>query len=46
MDPYVAAGYGITLVTLAGYAVRVLRRGRTLARSAVAPDRTNVGEQP
>lgn len=25
---YVAAGYGITLVTLAAYAVYVLRKGR------------------
>jgi heme exporter protein CcmD len=30
---YVVAGYGITLVTLAGYVWRVLRRGRTLARA-------------
>ncbi len=34
MDPYVAAGYGVTLVTLGAYALRVLRRGRVLARSA------------
>lgn len=31
---YVAAGYGITLVALAGYAVHLLRRGRALARAA------------
>ena len=29
---YVAAGYGITLVTIAAYAFRVVRRGRTLSR--------------
>ena len=34
MDPYVAAGYAVTLVTLGAYALRVLRRGRVLARSA------------
>jgi heme exporter protein CcmD len=30
---YVVAGYAITLVTLAGYALRVIRRGRALART-------------
>lgn len=30
---YVMAGYGITVGSLALYAVRVLRRGRVLARS-------------
>ena len=35
MNGYVAAGYGATLVTLAAYAVHVLRRARTLrARAA------------
>ncbi len=34
MNGYVAAGYGITLVTLAAYALRTLRRGRVLARAA------------
>ncbi len=35
MNGYVAAGYGATLLTLAGYAVHVLRRARTLqARAA------------
>lgn len=29
---YVAAGWSITLLTLALYAVRVLRRGRSLSR--------------
>lgn len=29
---YVLAGYGITLVAIAGYAGWVLRRGRVLAR--------------
>jgi heme exporter protein CcmD len=31
---YVVAGYGITLATLALYALRVLRRGRALSRAA------------
>ena len=30
---YVAAGYGITLVVLFGYTVRVLRRARAVSRS-------------
>lgn len=34
MNGYVAAGYGVTLLTLGAYALRVLRRGRALARSA------------
>lgn len=34
MNGYVAAGYGVTLVTLAAYALRLLRRGRALSRSA------------
>jgi len=37
VNGYVAAGYGVTLVSLAGYAAHVLRRARTLrgrARSA------------
>ena len=37
MNVYVAAGYGITLVSLAGYAIHVLRRASALrarARSA------------
>ena len=33
MNAYVAAGYGITLVTLAAYALRVVWRGRSLSRS-------------
>jgi hypothetical protein len=33
---YVLAGYGITLLALGGYAARVIRRGRALAR-AVPP---------
>lgn len=32
MNGYVAAGYGLTLATLLGYAVRVLLRGRSLSR--------------
>jgi heme exporter protein D len=34
VNGYVAAGYGLTLVTLALYALRVVRRGRALARAA------------
>ena len=34
MNAYVAAGYGITLITLAAYALRTLRRGRALSRAA------------
>lgn len=30
---YVIAGYGVTLVTLAVYALATLRRGRTLSRT-------------
>ncbi len=37
MDPYVAAGYGVTLITLGAYALRILRRGRVLTRSASEP---------
>ncbi|MDP9454139.1 MAG: hypothetical protein M3P97_12360 [Actinomycetota bacterium] len=33
MDPYVGAGYGVTLLTLALYSARVVRRSRALARS-------------
>ena len=33
-DGYVLAGYGITLATLAWYALRVLHRGRALTREA------------
>lgn len=29
---YVAAGYGVTLVALGAYALRVVRRGRALSR--------------
>lgn len=32
MNPYVAGGYGVTLVTLAAYALHILHRGRTLSR--------------
>ncbi|MGH9183858.1 MAG: hypothetical protein ACRDZ9_08660 [Acidimicrobiales bacterium] len=32
MNGYVAAGYGVTVVTLATYSARVLWRGRRLAR--------------
>ena len=34
MNGYVAAGYGVTLVGLAGYAVHVLRRERGLRARA------------
>jgi len=33
VNAYVLAGYGVTLVTLAVYALVTLRRGRTLSRS-------------
>ncbi|MDQ1373628.1 MAG: hypothetical protein QOJ09_966 [Actinomycetota bacterium] len=36
---YVVAGYGITLVALGGYAWRVIRRGRALAR-ALPPEQS------
>ena len=32
MNEYVAAGYGITVVSIALYALRILLRGRALAR--------------
>ncbi len=32
MNPYVAGGYGVTLVTLAAYALHILHRGRILSR--------------
>jgi hypothetical protein len=35
---YVIAGYGITLVVLVGYTVRVLRRGRALAEALPESD--------
>jgi heme exporter protein D len=34
VNGYVAAGYGITLLTLAAYALRTLQRGRSLSRAA------------
>ena len=38
MNGYVAAGYGLTLVGLGGYALHVLRRARSLrARLGAAP---------
>ena len=33
MSGYVVAGYGVTVVTLAAYALRVVRRGRALSRA-------------
>ncbi len=46
MDPYVAAGYGVTLVTLGSYALRVVRRERELSRVAPeAPARPVGGEE-
>lgn len=33
-EGYVLAGYGITVVSLAFYALRILRRGRALAKEA------------
>lgn len=35
-EGYVYAGYGLTLATLALYALRVLRRGRSLRRTVAA----------
>lgn len=40
MNSYVVAGYGVTLVTLAAYAARVVRRGSAVARSLPARERT------
>jgi hypothetical protein len=37
---YAVAGYVVTLATLTLYAVRVLRRGRALARTLPADERT------
>jgi hypothetical protein len=36
VNAYVAAGYGVTLVVLGGYALHVLRRARSLRRRAGA----------
>lgn len=36
---YIAAGWGITIAVLAAYAVRTVRRGRTLARRVPPEDR-------
>ena len=36
MNGYVAAGYGIPLVSIVAYAVWVLVRGRTLSRQTTA----------
>lgn len=40
MNGYVAAGYGLTVVTLAGYAMHVLRRARTLRARTPSSSRT------
>ncbi|MDP9403769.1 MAG: heme exporter protein CcmD [Actinomycetota bacterium] len=40
MSGYVVAGYGVTVVTLAAYALRVVRRGRVLTRSLQREERT------
>ena len=37
---YVYAGYGITLVTIALYSIRVLRRGRLLSRFLPPKEKT------
>lgn len=37
---YVIAGYGVTAVTLIAYSLRVLRRGRALARTLPPQERT------
>lgn len=44
MNGYVAAGYAATLVTLAGYAVHVLRRARVL-RARAATSSTGPGSR-
>lgn len=44
MNGYVAAGYGITLVTLALYALRVVLRGRAVSRALRVPP-GGVGER-
>jgi hypothetical protein len=36
---YVAAGWGIALTALAAYALRTVRRGRTLTRQVPPEDR-------
>jgi heme exporter protein D len=36
---YVAAGWGIALVVLAGYALRTVRRGKALAQRVPPEDR-------
>jgi len=36
---YVVAGWGIALVVLGGYAVRTVRRGRSLAAQVPSEDR-------
>ena len=37
---YVYAGYGITLVTLGLYSIRVVRRGRVLSRALPPKEKT------
>jgi hypothetical protein len=37
---YAYAGYAVTVVTLALYTLRLLRRGRALARTLPADERT------
>ncbi|HUR22848.1 MAG TPA: hypothetical protein VMZ73_03145 [Acidimicrobiales bacterium] len=39
MSGYVIAGYGVTVVTLAAYSLRVVRRGRALTRSLPPEER-------
>ena len=36
---YIAAGWGIALVTLASYALRTVRRGKALAKRVPPEDR-------
>jgi hypothetical protein len=40
MNGYVAAGYGATVIMVAAYAWRMLRRGRQLSRSLPPEERT------
>jgi hypothetical protein len=43
VNGYVAAGYGVTLLGLAGYAAYVLQRARTLRARLGAPPRRGDG---
>ena len=40
MSSYIVAGYAVTLLSLAGYALRVIVRGRRLTRALPPQERT------